>query len=127
MTISIAEAQTKLAQLIAQAEAGEEVFIARSSDHPAGEIGPPWLRPRPLTRHPDLNRFHRDPRASGARAPAGLRRNGVPSPIGKSTSIDLRTRAHRMKYILDTCTYFWLVDEPNQALRRIAGCDGGRR
>ena len=54
MTITVAEAQTKLAQIIAQAEAGEEVFIARELDHPALKLGPLASGAARLTRHPDL-------------------------------------------------------------------------
>jgi len=54
MTISIAEAQTKLAQIIAQAEAGEEVFITRASDLPAVKLVPLTFSRARLTRHPDL-------------------------------------------------------------------------
>jgi antitoxin (DNA-binding transcriptional repressor) of toxin-antitoxin stability system len=54
MTITVAEAQTKLAQIIAQAEAGEEIFIGSKVDHPAVKLVPlASLRAR-LTRHPDL-------------------------------------------------------------------------
>lgn len=54
MTITVAEAQTKLAQIIAQAEAGEDIFIAREADRPAVKLVPlASARPR-LTRHPDL-------------------------------------------------------------------------
>ncbi|HOA61036.1 MAG: type II toxin-antitoxin system prevent-host-death family antitoxin [Verrucomicrobia bacterium] len=54
MTITVAEAQTRLAQIIAQAEAGEEVFIAREADHLAVKLVPlASIRGR-LTRHPDL-------------------------------------------------------------------------
>ena len=54
MTITVAEAQTKLAQIIAQAEAGEEVFIAREPDHPAVKLVPLASSRVRLTRHPDL-------------------------------------------------------------------------
>ena len=54
MTITVAEAQTKLAQIIAQAEAGEEVFIAREPDHPAVKLVPLASGGTRLTRHPDL-------------------------------------------------------------------------
>lgn len=54
MTITVAEAQTKLAQLIAQAEAGEEVFIAREPDHPTVKLVPLASGGARLTRHPDL-------------------------------------------------------------------------
>lgn len=54
MTITVAEAQTKLAQIIAQAEAGEEVFIAREPDHPAVKLVPLASGGARLTRHPDL-------------------------------------------------------------------------
>lgn len=54
MTITVAEAQTKLAQIIAQAEAGEEVFIAGEPDHPAVKLVPLASGGARLTRHPDL-------------------------------------------------------------------------
>ena len=54
MTITVAEAQTKLAQIIAQAEAGEEVFIAREPDHPAVKLVPLASSRAQLTRHPNL-------------------------------------------------------------------------
>ncbi|MGO8676368.1 MAG: type II toxin-antitoxin system Phd/YefM family antitoxin [Limisphaerales bacterium] len=54
MTITVAEAQTKLAQIIARAEEGEEVFIGREPNHPAVKLVPvASSRPR-LARHPDL-------------------------------------------------------------------------
>ena len=40
MTITLAEAQTKLAQIIAQAEAGEEVIIASEQNHRAVKLVP---------------------------------------------------------------------------------------
>lgn len=54
MTLTVAEAQTKLAQIIAQAEAGEEVFIGREPDHPAVKLVPLAPSPARLSRHPDL-------------------------------------------------------------------------
>lgn len=65
MTITVAEAQTRLAQLIAQAEAGEEVFIAREPDHPAVKLVPLVSGGARLTRHPDLigSTVTRDPAA----------------------------------------------------------------
>lgn len=54
MTITVAEAQTKLAQIIARAEAGEEVFIEREPDHPAVKLVPLASGRARLTRHPDL-------------------------------------------------------------------------
>ena len=54
MTITVAEAQTKLAQIIAQAEAGEEVFIAREPDRPAVKLVPLASGGGQLARHPDL-------------------------------------------------------------------------
>jgi len=54
MTISVPEAQTKLAQIIARAEAGEEILIGREADHPTVKLVPiPAVQTR-LTRHPDL-------------------------------------------------------------------------
>ena len=54
MTITVAEAQTKLAEIIAQAEAGEEVFIGRDQDHPAVRLVPLASCGARITRHPDL-------------------------------------------------------------------------
>jgi len=54
MTITVAEAKTKLAQIIAQAEAGEEVFIGREPDHPAVKLVPLVSGGARLTRHPEL-------------------------------------------------------------------------
>lgn len=54
MPITIAEAQTKLAQIIAQVEAGEEVYIAREPNHPAVKLVPLALGGACLTQHPDL-------------------------------------------------------------------------
>ena len=54
MTITVAEAQTKLAQIIAQAEAGEDVFIGREPDHPAVKLVPLASGGARLIRHPDL-------------------------------------------------------------------------
>lgn len=54
MTITVAEAQTKLAQIIAQAEAGEEVFLGREADRPAVKLVPVASVRARLTRHPDL-------------------------------------------------------------------------
>ena len=46
------------------------------------------------------------------------------SPIGDGTPIDLRTRSHRMKYILDACTYFWLVDDQTKLSAPAMGAMG---
>jgi antitoxin (DNA-binding transcriptional repressor) of toxin-antitoxin stability system len=54
MTVTVAEAQTKLAQIIARAEAGEEVFIGREPDHPAVKLVPLAPSHARLSRHPDL-------------------------------------------------------------------------
>ena len=54
MTITVAEAQTKLAQIIAQAEAGEEIFLAREPDHPAVKLASVASVCARLTRHPEL-------------------------------------------------------------------------
>ncbi len=54
MTITVAEATTKLAQIIAQAEAGEEVIIARDQDHPAVRLVPLGSGGARLSRHADL-------------------------------------------------------------------------
>ena len=54
MTITVAEAQTKLAQIIAQAEAGDEVFITGGPDRPAVKLVPLASSRARLTRHRDL-------------------------------------------------------------------------
>ena len=54
MTVTVAEAQTKLAQIIARAEAGEGVFIAREPDHPAVKLVPLAFCGGQLAWHPDL-------------------------------------------------------------------------
>jgi prevent-host-death family protein len=54
MTITVAEAQTKLAQIIAQAEAGEEILIAREAGRPAVKLVPLAPASARLTRHPGL-------------------------------------------------------------------------
>ena len=54
MTITVADAQTKLAQIIARAEAGEEIFIGRDLDHPAVKLVPLSPSRARLSRHPDL-------------------------------------------------------------------------
>jgi antitoxin (DNA-binding transcriptional repressor) of toxin-antitoxin stability system len=54
MTITVAEAQTKLAQIIARAQAGEEVFIGLEADHPAVRLVPLAPVRARLVRHPDL-------------------------------------------------------------------------
>ena len=54
MTVTVAEAQTTLAKIIAQAEAGEEVFIAREPDRPAVNLVPLASGGGQLARHPDL-------------------------------------------------------------------------
>ena len=54
MTITVAEAQRKLAQIIAQAQAGEEVFIECEPDHSAVKLVPLVPSRARLARHPDL-------------------------------------------------------------------------
>ena len=54
MTITVAEAQTKLAQIIAQAEAGVEVFLGLDANQPAVKLVPVAPVRTRLTRHPDL-------------------------------------------------------------------------
>jgi antitoxin (DNA-binding transcriptional repressor) of toxin-antitoxin stability system len=54
MTLTVAEAQTKLAQIIAQAEAGVEVFLGRDANHPTVKLVRVAARSARLTRHPDL-------------------------------------------------------------------------
>ena len=54
MTFTIEEAQTKLAQIVAQAEAGEEVLIAKGAQRPTVKLVPLTPGSARLTRHPDL-------------------------------------------------------------------------
>jgi antitoxin (DNA-binding transcriptional repressor) of toxin-antitoxin stability system len=54
MTITVEEAQTTLAQIIALAEAGEEVLIGREPGHPAVKLVPLSPSRARLARHPDL-------------------------------------------------------------------------
>jgi antitoxin (DNA-binding transcriptional repressor) of toxin-antitoxin stability system len=55
MTVTVAEAQTKLAQIIARAEAGEAVFIGREPGRSAVKSVPLALCRARLARHPDLS------------------------------------------------------------------------
>jgi antitoxin (DNA-binding transcriptional repressor) of toxin-antitoxin stability system len=54
MMVTVAEAQTKLAQIIAQAEAGEEILIGREAGCPAVKLVPIPAVQTKLERHPDL-------------------------------------------------------------------------
>ena len=54
MTITVAEAQTKLAQIIARAEAGEEILLVRDTGEPAVKLVPIGSVSSRLTRHPEL-------------------------------------------------------------------------
>lgn len=51
---TVAEAQTKLAQIIAQAEAGEEILLVRDTGEPAVKLVPIASGRSRLTRHPEL-------------------------------------------------------------------------
>jgi prevent-host-death family protein len=54
MTVTVEEAQAKLAQIIARAEAGEEVLIAREAQRPTVKLVPLAAEGTRLHRHPDL-------------------------------------------------------------------------
>ena len=54
MTVTLEEVQTKLAQIIARAEAGEEILIARPPERPTVKLVAVSPAGKRLTRHPDL-------------------------------------------------------------------------
>jgi len=54
MTLTIEEVKANLSQIIAKAEAGEEVLIAREKDHPTVKLVSLLPRGSRLNRHPDL-------------------------------------------------------------------------
>lgn len=54
MIVTIEQAQASLAQIIAKAQAGEEVFIGHSLDHPVAKLVPLATHGSRLARHPDL-------------------------------------------------------------------------
>ena len=54
MTVTLEEAKAHLPEIIAQAEAGEEVLIAREKAAPTVRLVPLAPKNFRLTRHPDL-------------------------------------------------------------------------
>lgn len=54
MTVTVEEAQTSLAEILAKAEAGEEILIGRDVTHPLVKLVPVTQTPPRLARHPDL-------------------------------------------------------------------------
>ena len=54
MTFTVEEAQANLARIIAQAEAGEEVYLGREAGHPTVRLLPIATEAGRLTHHPDL-------------------------------------------------------------------------
>lgn len=54
MTVTVEEAKANLPQIIAQAEAGEEVFIARENNHPTVKLVSLITQRSRLAQHPDL-------------------------------------------------------------------------
>ncbi len=54
MTVTIDEAQARLPEIVAKAEAGEEVLLARSSGQLAVKLGPVTPKSSRLTQHPEI-------------------------------------------------------------------------
>ena len=54
MTVTVEEAKSSLAQIIARAEAGEEVLIARGAQPPTVKLVPLAAQGARLNRHPEL-------------------------------------------------------------------------
>jgi antitoxin (DNA-binding transcriptional repressor) of toxin-antitoxin stability system len=54
MTVTLEEAKDSLAQILARAQAGEEVFIGMDLDHPMVKLVPITSTTSRLDRHPDL-------------------------------------------------------------------------
>jgi antitoxin (DNA-binding transcriptional repressor) of toxin-antitoxin stability system len=54
MTVTLEEAKVSLEQMLARAEAGEEVLIGPDAAHPLVKLVPICGKPSRLTRHPDL-------------------------------------------------------------------------
>ena len=53
MTLTLEQAQTRLAEILAKVEAGEEIFIGHDIDHPVAKLVAVPGSSR-LQRHPDL-------------------------------------------------------------------------
>jgi antitoxin (DNA-binding transcriptional repressor) of toxin-antitoxin stability system len=54
MTVTIEEAKDNLPQILARAQAGEEVLIGTDLDHPIAKLVPVMPAVSRLLRHPDL-------------------------------------------------------------------------
>ena len=54
MTVTIEEAQARLPEIVARAEAGEEVVLTRSSGQSAVKLVPVTPKSSRLTQHPEL-------------------------------------------------------------------------
>ena len=54
MTVTVEEAKANLPQIIAKAEAGEEILIAHEQGRPTVKLVPLAPKASRLTRHPDL-------------------------------------------------------------------------
>lgn len=54
MTLTIEEAQARLPEIVAKAEAGEEVLLARSSGQLTVQLVPVTRKSSRLTQHPDI-------------------------------------------------------------------------
>lgn len=54
MTVTIEEAKASLAQILARAQAGEEVLIGPDVGHPVAKLVPVSAEQPRLARHPDL-------------------------------------------------------------------------
>jgi antitoxin (DNA-binding transcriptional repressor) of toxin-antitoxin stability system len=54
MTVTVEEAQAKFPQIVAKAEAGEEVLIGRQPEQPIAKLVALPPEGARLTRHPDL-------------------------------------------------------------------------
>jgi prevent-host-death family protein len=54
MTVTIEEAKASLAQILARAQAGEEVLIGPDASHPVAKLVPVSTKDSRLARHPDL-------------------------------------------------------------------------
>ena len=54
MTVTIEEAKVSLAQILARAQAGEEVLIGQDASHPLAKLVPISAKKSRLARHPDL-------------------------------------------------------------------------
>ena len=54
MTVTLEEAKASFAEILARAEAGEEVLIGNDASHPVAKLVPIPAKQSRLARHPDL-------------------------------------------------------------------------